>query len=72
MRTLLPDELKQIQGFPADFKLSGNKKDQVVQVGNAVPPPMIQAVANQLKTLLEEPAPKLKRKVRKPVVRETK
>jgi DNA (cytosine-5)-methyltransferase 1 len=70
VRTLLPDELKQIQGFPADFKLSGNKKDQVVQVGNAVPPPMIQAVANQLKTLLDEPAPKPKRKVRKPVVKE--
>ena len=67
VRTLLPDELKQIQGFPADFKLSGNKKDQVVQVGNAVPPPMIQAVANQLKTLLEKP----KRKVRKPVVKDT-
>ncbi len=47
-RTLLPDELKQIQGFPATFRLTGNKKDQVVQVGNAVPPPMIHAVAASL------------------------
>jgi DNA (cytosine-5)-methyltransferase 1 len=61
VRTLLPDELKQIQGFPADFKLSGNKKDQIVQVGNAVPPPMIQAVATQLKSLLQPPKIKVRR-----------
>ena len=52
VRTLLPDELKQIQGFPGDYKLTGNKKEKVVQVGNAVPPPMIQAVATRLKLLL--------------------
>ena len=65
VRTLLPDELKQIQGFPADFKLSGNKKDQIVQVGNAVPPPMIQAVATQLKSLLVAPKIKVRRLIRK-------
>ena len=48
IRTLLPDELKQIQGFPADFELKGSKKEQIVQVGNAVPPAIVEAVARQL------------------------
>ena len=51
-RTLLPDELKQVQGFPSNFILTGTKKDQVTQVGNAVPPAIIQSVASVLKTLL--------------------
>jgi DNA (cytosine-5)-methyltransferase 1 len=51
-RTLLPDELKQVQGFPSNFILTGSKKDQVTQVGNAVPPAIIQSVASVLKTLL--------------------
>ena len=50
-RCLLPDELKQIQGFPADFKVLGNKKEQIVQIGNAVPPPLIEAVATVLRGL---------------------
>lgn len=52
VRALLPDELKQIQGFPADFAVSGNQKEQVVQIGNAVPPALVQAVATHLKGLL--------------------
>jgi len=51
-RTMLPDELKQVQGFPSDFKLCGSKKDQVTQIGNAVPPPIIQSIAACLKSLL--------------------
>jgi DNA (cytosine-5)-methyltransferase 1 len=51
-RCLLPDELKQVQGFPADFILSGSKKDQVTQIGNAVPPAIIQSVASCLKDIL--------------------
>jgi DNA (cytosine-5)-methyltransferase 1 len=51
-RTLHPDELKQVQGFPANFILTGSKKDQVTQVGNAVPPAIIQSVASTLKSLL--------------------
>ena len=54
-RTLLPDELKQIQGFPADYTFVGNKKEQVVQIGNAVPPPMIEAVASALAELTAQP-----------------
>lgn len=48
VRTLLPDELKQIQGFPANFALCGNTKEQVVQVGNAVPPALVEAVARSI------------------------
>ena len=48
LRCLLPDELKQIQGFPKDFHLCGSKKDQIKQIGNAVPPPLIERVAKQL------------------------
>jgi len=48
VRTLLPDELKQIQGFPADFIVCGNTKQQIKQIGNAVPPPLIAAVIKQL------------------------
>lgn len=51
-RTMLPDELKQVQGFPSNFALCGSKKDQVTQIGNAVPPPIIQSIAACLKSLL--------------------
>lgn len=48
-RMLLPDELKQIQGFPESYKLEGKPSEKIVQVGNAVPPPMIHAVANAIR-----------------------
>ena len=48
LRCLLPDELKQIQGFPSTFQICGNKKEQVKQIGNAVPPPLITHIVNQL------------------------
>ncbi len=48
LRCLLPDELKQIQGFPEDYKIAGNKSQQIVQIGNAVPPPLIKLVIDSL------------------------
>lgn len=48
IRSLTVDELKQIQGFPADFRLCGNLKQKIVQIGNAVPPPLITQVAKTL------------------------
>lgn len=48
VRTLLPEELQQIQGFPASFQLQGSTKEKIVQVGNAVPPALVRAVALQL------------------------
>ena len=49
LRCLLPYELKQIQGFPADFQIAGNLKQQIVQIGNSVPPGLICEVAKLLK-----------------------
>jgi len=51
-RCLLPQELKQIQGFPANFEVCGNKKEQVVQIGNAVPPGLVEAVAVSLEAMI--------------------
>jgi len=48
VRTLFPCELKQIQGFPSDYIVNGNIKDQITQIGNAAPPPMIESVARAL------------------------
>ena len=48
LRCLLPDELKQIQGFPSDYKVSGNTLNQINQIGNAVPPPLITTIIKQL------------------------
>ena len=49
LRCLMPEELKQIQGFPQSYKVTGKVKEQIVQIGNAVPPPLIEAI---LKCLL--------------------
>ena len=48
LRCLLPYELKQIQGFPHDFIVCGNIKQQIKQIGNAVPPPLVECIAKQL------------------------
>jgi DNA (cytosine-5)-methyltransferase 1 len=50
IRCILPDELKQIQGFPVDFKLCGTTKDKIKQIGNAVPPPLITQIVSKLMT----------------------
>lgn len=50
LRDLLVDELKQIQGFPRDYELVGNRKDCVVMIGNAVPPPLIERL---VRTVIE-------------------
>ena len=57
VRCLLPDELKQIQGFPASFELKGSAKEKVVQIGNAVPPALVEAVARQLLQKLGDVSP---------------
>jgi len=48
VRTLMPVELKQIQGFPVDYIVNGKVSDQITQIGNAAPPPMIECVARVL------------------------
>lgn len=41
-------ELGQIQGFPADYKFCGSKGDAIKQIGNAVPPALSKAIAEQI------------------------
>jgi DNA (cytosine-5)-methyltransferase 1 len=48
VRCLTPVECGQIQGFPADYPWQGSTKDQIVQIGNAVPPPLATTVAQLL------------------------
>ena len=48
LRMLLPAELKQIQGFPADYIVKGSVKEQITQIGNAVPPPLIKAIVENM------------------------
>ena len=48
LRPLLVDELKQIQGFPIDYLMNGTEKQKIIQIGNAVPPPLIKLVAKSL------------------------
>ena len=48
LRCILPDELKQIQGFPSDYEMFGNKKQKIIQIGNAVPPPLIKHIVNHI------------------------
>lgn len=54
MRMLKVDELKLIQGFPADYKLYGNQSDQKKFIGNSVVPHVVCAWAEaQGKELLK-------------------
>jgi hypothetical protein len=48
LRILLPDELKQIQGFPKDYQIEGNVNEQITQIGNAVPPQLVEEILNNI------------------------
>ena len=48
LRCFLPDELKQIQGFPLDYKVEGNVSQQIIQIGNAVPPILVTKIVEEL------------------------
>jgi DNA (cytosine-5)-methyltransferase 1 len=51
IRCLLPRELAQIQGFPADYPWQGDAKSQITQIGNAVPPPLAAYIGRALKSI---------------------
>lgn len=46
-RMLQPAELLRIQGFPDSYSLAGTREQQVMQVGNAVPPGLMAGVLEQ-------------------------
>jgi len=48
IRCLLPNELKQIQGFPVNYNIIGNNKQKIIQIGNAVPPPLIEQIMKHI------------------------
>lgn len=49
IRMLQPSELKAAHGFPADYRLLGTREDQVVQIGNAVVPPVMESIVRALR-----------------------
>ena len=47
-RYITPEECLQLQGFPADHHLAGNKSERYRQVGNAVPTTVIREIGKAL------------------------
>ncbi len=48
LRPYTIDEAKQIQGFPKDYVITGNRMNAIKQIGNAVPPPLVEAIVKKL------------------------
>lgn len=51
VRMLTPLECARIQSFKDNFKFCGSKRDVYTQIGNAVPPLLAKAIANEIKKL---------------------
>ena len=47
-RRLRTTELAALQGFPKDYQFHGSRREKVRQIGNAVPPPLAQAVFSSI------------------------
>lgn len=45
-RRLTPEQMARLQGFPSDFVFTGPPSVQVKQIGNAVPPPLVEAIVD--------------------------
>jgi DNA (cytosine-5)-methyltransferase 1 len=52
-RRLRVAELKRLMAFPDEFEVTGNRREQQLQLGNAVPPTLAALVARQLARELE-------------------
>ena len=55
-RNLTLREGARLQGFPDDYVFSGSKREITKQIGNAIPPPMAEAVAKSLRVTLQKSA----------------
>lgn len=53
-RRLRVNELKRLMAFPDDFVVVGSRREQQLQLGNAVPPPLGEAVARAIADELEQ------------------
>jgi DNA (cytosine-5)-methyltransferase 1 len=53
-RPLTPREMLRLQGFPADWLVTGDRRAQVRQAGNATPPPLAEAIGGSIMKLLGE------------------
>lgn len=51
-RAMTPRELARLQSFPDDFFFDGAKNQVLVQIGNAVPPRLAEAVGKSIKSML--------------------
>jgi DNA (cytosine-5)-methyltransferase 1 len=49
---MTPRELARLQSFPDDFIFKGTKSSMLIQLGNAVPCGLSNAIAKQVKKLL--------------------
>ena len=54
IRRLTELELKRIQTFPDDYIFKGNRKDQIIQIGNAVPCELGFHIGNYIIDILEQ------------------
>jgi DNA (cytosine-5)-methyltransferase 1 len=61
-RRLRIPELAALQGFPADYKLAGSRREKVRQIGNAEPPPLAQHMVGVVLDTLAAPARRVSRK----------
>ena len=51
-RVMTPRELARLQSFPDEFIFEGSKSKILVQLGNAVPCKLSQAIAKEIKKIL--------------------
>lgn len=54
IRRLTETELKRIQTFPENYIFKGNRKDQIIQIGNAVPCNLGYYIGNYIIDILEK------------------